>query len=147
MELLHKLLTEQTITDSYHTEILSKNRNPFKRHRFPLRAILLAVRWLCRYPLSYRDVRDWLMERGIHVAASKSSPQPSTAGSSNSVLSLQPGQENSTNPCLQFAFRLVSISHHGCTPIIQQSFPELKHEILNLCLYANLQQLLCSTLE
>ena len=41
--------------------------NPFKRHRFPPQIILLAVRWYCRYPLSYRDVRDLLSERGIHV--------------------------------------------------------------------------------
>ncbi len=46
------------------------NRNPFKRHRFPPQVILLAVRWYCRYPLSYRDVRDLLMERGIHVEPS-----------------------------------------------------------------------------
>ena len=31
--------------------------------------ILLAVRWYCRYPLSYRDVRDMLAERGIMVDA------------------------------------------------------------------------------
>lgn len=43
------------------------NKNPFKRHRFPPSIILLAVRWYCRYPLSYRDVRDLLAERGIHV--------------------------------------------------------------------------------
>ena len=27
------------------------------------------MRWYCRYPLSYRDVRDLLCERGIHVDA------------------------------------------------------------------------------
>jgi hypothetical protein len=42
-------------------------RNPFKGHRFPPEVILLAVRWYCRYPLSCRDVRDLLAERGIHV--------------------------------------------------------------------------------
>lgn len=31
--------------------------------------ILLAVRWYCRYPLSYRDVQDLLAERGITVDA------------------------------------------------------------------------------
>ena len=30
---------------------------------------MLAVRWYCRYPLSYRDVRDMLAERGIMVDA------------------------------------------------------------------------------
>ena len=45
-------------------------RNPFKHHRFPRDNILLAVRWHCRYPLSYRDVRDMLAERGISVDSS-----------------------------------------------------------------------------
>ena len=44
-------------------------RNPFKHHRFPQAIILLAVRWYCQYPLSYRDVRDLLAERGIAVDA------------------------------------------------------------------------------
>ncbi len=45
------------------------SRDPFKRHRFPPGVILLAVRWYCRYPLSYRDVRDMLAERGVCVDA------------------------------------------------------------------------------
>ena len=44
-------------------------RDPFRGHRFPKDVILLAVRWYCRYPLSYRDVRDMLAERGIMVDA------------------------------------------------------------------------------
>lgn len=44
-------------------------RNPFKQHRFPRDVILLAVRWYCRYPLSYRDMRDLLAERGITADA------------------------------------------------------------------------------
>lgn len=40
-------------------------RDPFRSHRFPTNVILLAVRWYWRYPLSYRDVRDMLVERGI----------------------------------------------------------------------------------
>jgi IS6 family transposase len=44
-------------------------RNPFKHHRFPKDVILVAVRWYCRYPLSYRDVRNLLTERGIPVDA------------------------------------------------------------------------------
>lgn len=44
-------------------------RDPFKHHRYPAEVILLAVRWYCRYPLSYRDVRDMLGERGINVDA------------------------------------------------------------------------------
>jgi IS6 family transposase len=44
-------------------------RDPFKHHRFPKDVILTAVRWYCRYPLSYRDVRDLLAERGVIVDA------------------------------------------------------------------------------
>jgi len=44
-------------------------RDPSRGHRFPKDVILLAVRWYCRYPLSYRDVRDMLAERGIMVDA------------------------------------------------------------------------------
>lgn len=43
--------------------------DPFRGHRFPRDVILLAVRWYCRYPLSLRDVRDLLVERGIAVDA------------------------------------------------------------------------------
>jgi len=43
------------------------NSKLFKRHRFSPEIILLAVRWYCRYPLSYSDVSDLLAERGIHV--------------------------------------------------------------------------------
>ena len=42
-------------------------RNPFRGHRYPKDVILLAVRWYCRFPLSYRDVRDLLAERGVEV--------------------------------------------------------------------------------
>jgi IS6 family transposase len=44
-------------------------KNPFKRHRFPRDVILQAVRWYCRFALSYRDVKDLLEERGVHVDA------------------------------------------------------------------------------
>ena len=30
----------------------------------------MAVRWYCRYPLSLREVRDMLAERGVMVDAS-----------------------------------------------------------------------------
>nr|WP_254694969.1 hypothetical protein [Antarctobacter heliothermus] len=42
-------------------------RDPFKGHSFPRDIILLAVRWYCRFPLSYAYVRDLLTERGIDV--------------------------------------------------------------------------------
>lgn len=40
-------------------------RNPFNGRRYPRNMILLAVRWYCRFPPSYADVRDLLAERGI----------------------------------------------------------------------------------
>ncbi|MEQ9248560.1 MAG: IS6 family transposase [Nitratireductor sp.] len=49
---------------------MAQRKNPFNRHRFPREIILLAVRWYCRYPLSCRDVRDMLSERGVTVDAS-----------------------------------------------------------------------------
>jgi len=39
----------------------------FAGFRFPPDAILLAVRWYLRYGLSYRDVEEFLAERGIDV--------------------------------------------------------------------------------
>ena len=42
-------------------------RDPFKRHRLSQDIILLAVRWYCRYPLSYQDVVDLLEECGVEV--------------------------------------------------------------------------------
>lgn len=44
-------------------------KTPFKGHRFPRDFILQAVRWYCRFALSYRDVKDLLEERGVHVDA------------------------------------------------------------------------------
>lgn len=49
--------------------MMSHPKNPFKRHRFPKGVILMAVRWYCRFALSYRDVRDLLEERGVSVDA------------------------------------------------------------------------------
>ncbi len=43
------------------------HRSAFSRYRFPPEIILLAVRWYLRYGLSYRDVEELLVERGIEV--------------------------------------------------------------------------------
>ena len=42
-------------------------KNYFKRRRFPNDVIILAVRWYLRYALSYRDLKEILIERGIKV--------------------------------------------------------------------------------
>jgi IS6 family transposase len=39
----------------------------FAGFRFPPEVIVLAVRWYLRYGLSYRDVKELLVERGIEV--------------------------------------------------------------------------------
>ncbi|MDP9332158.1 MAG: IS6 family transposase [Actinomycetota bacterium] len=39
----------------------------FAGFRFPPEIIVLAVRWYLRYGLSYRDVEEFLLERGIEV--------------------------------------------------------------------------------
>jgi hypothetical protein len=39
----------------------------FRGFRFPPEVIVLAVRWYLRFGLSYRDVEELLVERGIEV--------------------------------------------------------------------------------
>ena len=39
----------------------------FKGFRYPPEVIVLAVRWYLRYGLSYRDLEELLVERGIEV--------------------------------------------------------------------------------
>src|SRR3546814_3556837 len=41
--------------------------NDFKGRHFTGDVILWAVRWYCRYPISYRDLEEMLAERGISV--------------------------------------------------------------------------------
>ena len=40
---------------------------PFKWRHFQADIILLCVRWYLRYPLSYRDLEEMMLERGLHV--------------------------------------------------------------------------------
>lgn len=40
-----------------------ENRSPFKWRHFESAIILLCVRWYLRYPLSYRDLEEMLLER------------------------------------------------------------------------------------
>lgn len=39
----------------------------FKWCHFPTEIILLNVRWYCRYALSYRDLEEIMLERGVEV--------------------------------------------------------------------------------
>jgi transposase-like protein len=45
----------------------SPPRSAFAGFRFPADVIVVAVRWYLRYNLSYRDVEELLVERGIEA--------------------------------------------------------------------------------
>jgi hypothetical protein len=42
-------------------------RSAFAGFRFPPEVIVIAVRWYLRYALSYRDVEELMVERGVQV--------------------------------------------------------------------------------
>ena len=42
-------------------------QNPFKWCHFEAEVILLGIRWYLRYALSYRDLEEMMLERGLHV--------------------------------------------------------------------------------
>jgi IS6 family transposase len=42
-------------------------QQPFKWRHFQADIILLCVRWYLRYSLSYRDLEEIMLERGLHV--------------------------------------------------------------------------------
>ena len=41
--------------------------NPFKWRHYAPEIILLCVRWYLPYSLSYRDLEEMMVERGLHV--------------------------------------------------------------------------------
>jgi transposase-like protein len=43
------------------------NQHPFTWRHFQADIILLCVRWYLRYSLSYRDLEEIMLERGLHV--------------------------------------------------------------------------------
>jgi IS6 family transposase len=45
----------------------NQSQNPFKWRHFQSDIILLCVRWYLRYSLSYRDLEEMMLERGLHV--------------------------------------------------------------------------------
>ena len=42
-------------------------QTPFTWRHFQAEIILLCVRWYVRYALSYRDLEEMMLERGLHV--------------------------------------------------------------------------------
>ncbi|GHO72150.1 IS6 family transposase [Ktedonobacter sp. SOSP1-52] len=45
----------------------NQSQNPFKWRHFQAGIILLCVRWYLRYSLSYRDLEEIMLERGLYV--------------------------------------------------------------------------------
>ncbi|GHO51465.1 IS6 family transposase [Ktedonospora formicarum] len=45
----------------------NQSQHPFKWRHFQADIILLCVRWYLRYALSYRDLEEIMLERGVHV--------------------------------------------------------------------------------
>ncbi|MBN6202247.1 IS6 family transposase, partial [Escherichia coli] len=45
--------------------------NPFKGRHFQRDIILWAVRWYCKYGISYRELQEMLAERGVNVDRSR----------------------------------------------------------------------------
>ena len=43
------------------------NQSPFKWRHYEAEIILLCVRWYLRYALSYRDLEEMMLERGLYV--------------------------------------------------------------------------------
>ncbi len=72
----------RTMRSGVHPHPYSEPSSAFAGYRFPPEVITLAVRWLLRFGLSYRDVEELLAERG-----SRSTTSPCTDGFSGSHLS------------------------------------------------------------
>ena len=50
----------------YHPLLLmEQDMNPFKGRHFQRDIILWAVRWYCKYGISYRELQEMLAERGV----------------------------------------------------------------------------------
>src|SRR3546814_2376570 len=54
-------------SDVCSSDLRSVAMNDFKGRHFTGEVILWAVRWYCRYGISYRDLEEMLSERGIDV--------------------------------------------------------------------------------
>jgi transposase-like protein len=46
---------------------IMNNASPFKWRHFEAEIILLCMRGYLRYSLSYRDLEEMMLERGLHV--------------------------------------------------------------------------------
>src|SRR5258708_26409445 len=48
-------------------ERIMETSTPFKWRHFQAEIFLLCVRWYLRYPQSNRDLKEMMLERGLHV--------------------------------------------------------------------------------
>lgn len=64
MALLQKSAGDKLIFTFLLTE---QHMNPFKGRHFQRDIILWAVRWHCKYGISYRELQEMLAERGVNV--------------------------------------------------------------------------------
>src|SRR3954469_21205139 len=55
-------------------KIKRRSKNDFKGRHFEFSLILQAVCWYLRYPLSYRDIEELFLERGLEVDHSTPNP-------------------------------------------------------------------------
>jgi transposase-like protein len=55
------------LTAEFHVARFMNPKQPFKWHHFQSDIILLCVCWYLRYPLSYRNLEEMMLERGLTV--------------------------------------------------------------------------------
>ena len=55
------------ILSAIAASLKSRSKDDFKRRHFEAGLIVQAVSWYLRYPLSYRDIEELLLERGLEV--------------------------------------------------------------------------------
>jgi transposase-like protein len=55
------------VRSSIRSRLWSPPKSAFAGFRFPPEVIVVAVRWYLRFNLSYRDVEELLVERGVEV--------------------------------------------------------------------------------
>ena len=48
-------------------DVLMNSKNPFKWRHFEKVIILQNVRWYLRYALSYKDLEEMMLERGLKI--------------------------------------------------------------------------------
>ncbi len=55
------------ILNSLIERLKRRSKSDFKGRHFEASLILQAVSWYLRYPLSYRDIEELFLERGLEV--------------------------------------------------------------------------------